>query len=122
MAGIMEVLATNSVSLQAVTLVLLCISDEMLCKRCLTAAEPELLRGNRRGNRAARLAKGSEALGLPGQTGDNVSPKGVLAPLGSCNSPTVTTVSSIKRIMLTGVDILMVLTGQNMSLLIDIHA
>lgn len=36
------------------------------------AAEPELLKGNR----AASLAKGSEALRLPGQTGDHVDPEG----------------------------------------------
>lgn len=94
MAGIMEMIATNSVSLQAVTLVLLSSSDKKLCKSWLTAAEPELRRGNSRGNSAASPTKGSEALRLPGQTGDNVDPKGnSLAPLGSCNHPSVKTVS-----------------------------
>lgn len=117
MAGIMDMVATNPASLQAVTLVLLSSSDKKLCKRWLMAAEPELLRGNR----AASLAKGSEASRLPGQEMMLTLKGTVLAPLGSCNNPTVTTVSAIRRIMLTGVDILIVLTGQNMSLLIEIH-
>lgn len=56
MAGIMEMVPTNPVSLQAVILVLLSSSDYKLCKRWLMAAEPKLL-----GSRAASLAKGSEA-------------------------------------------------------------
>lgn len=58
------------------------------------AAEPELLRGNRRGSSAASLAWGSEALGCLDRQERMSTPKvTVLAPLGSCNSPPVTTVS-----------------------------
>lgn len=54
------------------------------------AAEPELLRENS----AASVAQGSEALGCLDRQEIMSTPKvTVLAPLGSCNSPTVTTVS-----------------------------
>lgn len=54
------------------------------------AAEPELLRDNS----AASVAQGSEALGCLDRQEIMSAPKvTVLAPLGSCNSPTVTTVS-----------------------------